>query len=100
MRLRITRSAEQDLLDGYAFYEKLQPGIGAYFLDSLSADIDALVLYAGIYAKPVGRFHRALAKRFPFAIYYEVTADTAVIVAALDCRRNPASITRRLGAGE
>ncbi|MFA6314007.1 MAG: hypothetical protein WCV99_16325 [Sterolibacterium sp.] len=63
MRLRISRAAEQDLLDGGAFYEIQQPGIGAYFLDSLVADIDSLALYAGIPARPHGRFHRALAKR-------------------------------------
>lgn len=40
MRVRITRPAEQDLLDGYTFYERQQAGIGSYFLDSLYADID------------------------------------------------------------
>ena len=97
MRLRITRAAEQDLLDGFAFYERQQPGIGAYFLDSLTADIDSLALYAGIHVKLPERFHRALAKRFPFAIYYEINGDEATVAAVLDCRRDPASITRRLG---
>ena len=46
--------------------------------------------------KPDGRFHRTLAKRFPFAIYYEVQGDIATVVAILDCRQNPASITERL----
>jgi plasmid stabilization system protein ParE len=96
-RLRITGAAEQDLLDGFAFYEKQQTGIGAYFIDSLSADIDALQLYAGIHAKPHGRFHRTLAKRFPFAVYYDFEDDVVTVVAVLDCRRDPASITRRLG---
>lgn len=52
MQVRIARSAETDLLEGYAFYEEQQPGIGEYFLDSLFADIDALVLFAGIHPKP------------------------------------------------
>ena len=30
-----------------------------------------------------------LAKRFPFAIYYEVRGDTATVYAILDMRRNP-----------
>lgn len=65
MQIRISRSAETDLLEGYAFYEHQQPGIGDYFLDSLFADIDALTLFAGIHPKPDGRLHRTLAKRFP-----------------------------------
>lgn len=96
MQVSIARAAETDLLEGYVFYEEQQAGIGEYFLDSLFADIDALTLFAGIHPKPDGRLHRALAKRFPFAIYYDVADDTAIVVAVLDCRQNPASITQRL----
>ena len=38
MRVEITRSAETDLLQGFAFYERQQAGIGDYFLDSLFAE--------------------------------------------------------------
>ncbi|MCX8087344.1 MAG: type II toxin-antitoxin system RelE/ParE family toxin [Rhodocyclaceae bacterium] len=96
MQVVITRAAETDLLEGYAFYEAQQAGIGEYFLDSLFADIDALAYFAGIHAKPDGRLYRALAKRFPFAIYYDLIGDTVRVIAVLDCRQNPASITRRL----
>lgn len=96
MRVVITREAETDLLEGYAFYEAQQAGVGEYFLDSLFADIDALALYAGVHAKPDGRLYRSLAKRFPFAIYYDLVGDTARVIAVLDCRQNPASIARRL----
>jgi hypothetical protein len=40
--------------------------------------------------------HRTLAKRFPFAVYYDVQGDIATVVAVLDCRQNPASIAKRL----
>ena len=96
MQIRITRSAETDLLEGFAFYERQQAGIGEYFLDSLFADIDALALHAGIHIKFDDRLHRMLARRFPFAIYYEMDDETATVVAVLDCRQNPASITERL----
>lgn len=52
MRVEIARSAETDLLQGFAFYEQQQAGIGDYFLDSLFADTDALSLYGGIHSKP------------------------------------------------
>ena len=96
MQIRLTAAAEQDLLDGFVFYESQQETIGTYFLDSLYADIDSLIVYAGIHAKPVGRFHRALAKRFPFAIYYEFADQVVTVVAVLDCRQDPDSITARL----
>ena len=96
MKICLTQSAEADLLSGFMFYERQQTGLGEYFLDSLYADIDALMLYAGVHSKPIGRFHRILAKRFPFAIYYDLANDIATVVAVLDCRQNPASITQRL----
>ena len=96
MQIRLTNSAEQDLQDGFLFYEWQQQTLGSYFLDSVYADIDSLILYAGIHAKPVGRFHRALAKRFPFAIYYEVTDQIVTVVAVLDCRQDPGAVSARL----
>jgi len=39
MKVRITGAAAQDLLDGHAFHERQQQGIGDYFPDSLYAGI-------------------------------------------------------------
>ncbi len=96
MRVAITHSAEIDLLEGFSFYEEQTAGIGEYFLDSLFADIDSLALFGGIHPKPEGSYYRTLAKRFPFAIYYAMEDDLVTVVAVLDCRQNPASITDRL----
>jgi plasmid stabilization system protein ParE len=96
MNIFLTRSAEQDLLDGYGFYEQQAAGVGTYFLDSLFADIDSLVLYAGIHPKPDGHFHRTLAKRFPYAVYYQMDGKLITVVAILDCRQNPRLIQDRL----
>ncbi|MDO8787239.1 MAG: type II toxin-antitoxin system RelE/ParE family toxin [Sulfuritalea sp.] len=92
----IARAAETDLLKCHASCEERQAGVGEYFLDSLFADIDALALFAGIHPKPDRNLHRTLAKRFPFATYYDLRDDVATVVAVLDCRQNPASITERL----
>jgi len=94
MKIQLLDSAEQDLIEGYHFYESQSPGLGDYFLDSLFSDIDSLQLYAGIHARYFG-YHRLLSKRFPFAIYYRVDG-TVKIYAILDCRRNPAWIRKKL----
>lgn len=99
MQVRISRSAEEDLLNGWVFYERQQVGVGGYFLDSLYADIDSLMLYGGTHPKPHECLHRMLAKRFPFAIYYDLQGGSVTVVAVLDCRRNPASIIKRLKQG-
>ena len=97
MKLRLLRSAVEDLADGRSFYDLQQPGIGDLFFDSLFSDIDSLALQAGIHAVHFG-FHRALAARFPYAIYYKILDGEAVVFRVLDCRRDPQWIAARLGA--
>lgn len=95
MKIQILEEAENDLIDGFSFYERQVPGLGAYFLDSVFADMESLYLYAGIHAMHFG-YHRLLAKRFPFAIYYQIRNSVIQIYAILDCRRAPAWIRNRL----
>jgi hypothetical protein len=95
VRIEIHDDARQDLITGFHFYDKQEPGLGGYFLDCLYSDIDSLQLYAGIHQIVFGQ-HRCLSKRFPFAIYYTVTGDTIRVNAVLDCRRNPTWIRQRL----
>lgn len=99
MRIEILDEAQQDLIEGFYFYEDRETGIGAYFLDCLFSDIDSLLVYAGIHQIVFG-YHRCLSKRFPFAIYYTVAQDLVRVHAILDCRRNPTWIRRRLMGSE
>jgi hypothetical protein len=98
MIIRILDVASEDLIVGHRFYENLEPGLGAYFIDSLFSDIDSLQIYYGIHPLYFGKYHRMLSKRFPFAIYYRIAADVFVH-AVLDCRSNPALTKVRLEEG-
>jgi plasmid stabilization system protein ParE len=88
VKIKILPSALADLDRGRAFYARQSKSVGDYFLDSLFADIDSLELYAGIHLK-VFDFHRLLAKRFPYAVYYKVDGDLCVVFRVLDCRQEP-----------
>lgn len=95
MKIKILDGAEQDLIDGFRFYEAQNFGLGQYFLDSLFSDIDSLQLFAGIHPWYFG-YQRLLSKRFPFAIYYRVDNDIVRIRAVLDCRQDPKKTQDRL----
>jgi hypothetical protein len=95
VKIEILDEAEADLLEGFHFYESQETGLGWYFLDSLFSDIDSLLLYAGIHNVIFG-YHRCLAKRFPFAVYYSIEGQIVRVYAVLDCRRNPAWTRKRL----
>lgn len=95
MRIRLLESARDDLRDGWLFYQRQSPGLGEYFLDCLQADVRSLLIYAGIHERADG-FHRMLAKRFPFAVYYLIQDNFVDVYAILDCRRDPDWIIKRL----
>ena len=96
MRLHILDLARNDLIDGFHFYEDKEGGLGRYFLINLYSDIESLKLFGGVHRKAYLGFHRALSKRFPFAIYYTVEEDTVQIRAVVDCRKRPSWIRRHL----
>ncbi len=87
--------AVEDLAAARSFYEERESGVGGYFFNSLMSDLASLRLYAGIHATHFG-FHRLLSRRFPFAIYYDLSDDLVRVAAILDMRRNPAWIRKEL----
>jgi hypothetical protein len=99
VRIQVLDEAEDDLQDGREFYDRQESGVGDYFAATLAADIDSLILHAGIHPMEFG-FYRALSKRFPFGVYYLVENAVIRVYAVLDLRRDPAWIRRRLSTGE
>jgi hypothetical protein len=96
MKVRVLRPAIEDVATGRTFYDAQASGVGTYFFDSIFAEIDSLVLYGGIHRIQFG-FHRLLARRFPYAIYYRILNDEAVVFRVIDCRRDPTWIRNALG---
>ena len=99
VRIQVLDEAEDDLQDGRRFYDRQEPGVGDYFAAALAADIDSLILFAGIHPIEFG-FHRALSKRFPFGVYYLIEDAVIRVYAVLDLRRDPAWFRRRLTESE
>lgn len=95
MHIEILEEAKNDLFEAAYFYESQAFQLGDYFFDSIIADIESLQLYAGIHIQ-INGYHRLLAKRFPYAIYYKYSNTSIKIYAILDCRSNPNKIEKKL----
>jgi hypothetical protein len=85
-----------DLDDGRRFYDHIHKGAGDYFWDSLIAEIESLIIYAGVHRKQ-SEYYRMLANRFPYAVYYEIDGNIVRVVAVLPMRRKPLWINKQLG---
>jgi plasmid stabilization system protein ParE len=96
MRVELRDEARDDLVDGACFYGRQSPELDDYFIECLREDLWNLQTTFGVHEMYRG-FYRKLSKRFPFAIYYLLTADIVDVVAILDCRLDPNSTDARLG---
>jgi hypothetical protein len=96
MRIESLDRAENDLVEGYLFYETQQIGLGAYFLESLYSDIESLKLYAGIHRIAYLDYRRLVSKRFPFAGFYTIAEEAAQVHAVVESRRRSAWIREHL----
>jgi len=94
-RVIILDEAAGDLDAGKEFYDSQEEGMGLYFIDSLLSDIESLRIFAGIHGRRLD-FYRLLSKRFPFAIYYDISEKFVRVAAVLDMRRSPAWIRQEL----
>ena len=95
MNVKVAPEAADDLVRGFEFYERQEPGLGDVFTDSLVSELKALRTLAGVHRAIHGRY-RCLSKRFPYAIYYVIQEGTVIVQAILDCRSNPGTIAERL----
>ena len=87
--VRVQEGAVLDLREAMTFYERQKKNLGDYFVDSLIVDLESLSFYAGIHSKKFGCF-RMCAKRFPFAIYYDIVEDVVQVIGVLHMKRRPA----------
>ena len=94
-RVVVLADAAEDLEAARDFYKAQEPGIGEYCVDSLLVDIESLGRFTGIHPLHF-KFHRMLASRFPFGIYYRECGDETQVFAILDLRRNPNWIRKEL----
>lgn len=94
-RLRLTPEAGLDLDDAYSWYQAQAPGLGANFLAAVGTCIASIRRTPEAYQLVDPTMRRALLRRFPYAVFYEMGADEIVVYAVFRCARNPRAWKRR-----
>lgn len=96
MNIDFSSDAEQDLVDGYWFYELQEKGAGSHFRSSLLSDAERLRTTGGRHP-PFAMYHRALSQILPFALYYRMDSfDSLTVIAILDQRQKPSKIKKAI----
>lgn len=105
MRLIIRTDAEADIAQAHDWYERQRVGLGAEFLEEISATIEAVHSAPLRFPATFRALRRALVHRFPCAIFFVVRSDAVIVVAGLASRERSVACAstyevRRLVDGE
>ena len=77
-------AASQDFIQGRAYYEELSPGRGgARFESAFNEALRQIREGVVTHAISFEHFHRVNLRKFPYALYYRLDKNTAVIAQEL-----------------
>lgn len=94
-RVRLRPEAELDLADAALWYEAQRPELGHQLLDEMASTFSLIAEAPLLYPVVHRNTRRAVMRRFPFGIYYQIEADAIVVVAIMHGSRNPHRWKRR-----
>lgn len=95
-KIYIRPEAERDLADAAAWYEIQRSGLGHRFLDEVNAIFLKISETPLIYPNVHRNTRRALIRRFPFGVYYQVQDSIIVVFAVMHGSRNPRNWKSRI----
>ncbi len=94
-RLVVRREAELEAAEAARWYGEQERGLRVKFLMAVQSTIEAIIDRPLAFPSVSASVRRAMARPFPYGVFYSVEEDVIVILAILDCRRNPEHWQRR-----
>jgi plasmid stabilization system protein ParE len=93
--LIIRSQAEVELAEAYDWYEDRVQGLGSEFLLAVDAVLQSVARNPRQYPVVYKKIHRALTRRFPYAVFFLVDRKQVVVLAVFHASRNPDAWQRR-----
>jgi toxin ParE1/3/4 len=94
-RLRLTPEAELDLDEAYLWYHRQAPDRAAAFLVAVDACFATVQRQPQAFTLVDPTMRRALVRRFPYAIFYEIGSREIVVYGVFHGARDPQAWRRR-----
>ena len=87
---------EDDVLNGYTWYEQKTRGLGEEFLRMFYARTQEIPRNPLLYQTVYKDFRRCLLRRFPYTIYFKIDKQNIFVFGVFHCARNPKTIKKNL----
>ena len=91
--------ARRELFEAIDYYNDIEPGLGASFLEEIEAAIVLVEKFPSLGVEIGNGIRRCLVRRFPYAVLYSVEADRVLILAIMHTRRKPGYWASRRSEG-
>jgi plasmid stabilization system protein ParE len=80
--------AEDDLLKASRWYERQSRGLGRRFLLECERVFDHICENPLQFAEVHGEVRAAIARRFPYVVYYRIRSDCVIVSAVIHAKRS------------
>jgi plasmid stabilization system protein ParE len=95
-RLTILPQAELDVSGAAAWYEERRTGLGDEFLDELDSILQRVIHDSMQFPQIKNQIRRALLRRFPYSVYFQVSGESVELMAVLHQVRDPRGWEKRI----
>jgi plasmid stabilization system protein ParE len=89
VNLIVRPSASADIAEAHSWYELQRPGLGDEFAEDLRRTFQVIEEHPRRYRIAHRDARRAMLTRFPYAVFYRVLGDFAVVIACFHASRDP-----------
>ena len=94
-RLRLTPEAELDLDEAHLWYHRQAPERAAAFLAAVNACLASIQRHPHAFALVDSTMRRALIRRFPYVVFYEIEPRQILVYGVFHGARDPRAWRRR-----
>jgi plasmid stabilization system protein ParE len=94
-RFSFHAGAVEDLSEARDWYEDQRPGLSLEFERAVDAGLERIATSPEAYAEVEPRIRRYVLSRFPYALFYRVSAGVIEVLAVFHHRRDPFVWNRR-----
>ena len=87
--VRLREEAEQDLTEASVWYQEQQRDLGHEFIDEVSTTLQSIQNSPLSYPIVYRDMRRALTRKFPFSVFYQIHTNTVIVFGVLHASRDP-----------
>ena len=98
--LIFTTETQEDLREGFLWYEEKRIGLGVDFMMTIEATLKSIErnpLAFSLAPTQIPNIRRAIVFKFSFLIFYTIVGQSVIILSVISSKRDPAVWKTRIG---